>query len=92
MSRDYERTSVYYQQMLAAIEVLGGVGAGCFNQHQLAEQMGRKITASMRKALDVAEANGLIYKFGYLTDKGGRAVGYQVLNVNVPQETNERAF
>jgi hypothetical protein len=92
MSKDYISTSLYFAEMRQAIDAFRGAGEFAFTQHQLAAAMGRKITASMRNALEVAESIGLIIKFRYITERGGIGVAYEIVRTLETVETMERPF
>lgn len=70
-------TTPYYAEVLATLRKVAA-GKGMVGQGELAQMMGRKVTKSFRRALTQAELDGYVTKAAFYTEKGGRAVGYEV--------------
>lgn len=76
--KDINVQSPYTRQMLNAINALAGQGKKTFTPHELAEQMGSKITVSFRRRIAELQRDGVVEKFSFITERGGHANAYQI--------------
>lgn len=73
-----EISSPYTRKMLNAIKALAGQGKPTFTAHELADAMGVKITVSFRRRAAELVTEGVLSRFEFWTEKGGRAIGFEV--------------
>jgi len=67
----------YYQMVLKKLREIAA-HRGMIGQSELAAEMGVNRTKSFYRALTQAEIDGYVTKAGYLSEKGGRCIGYEV--------------
>lgn len=65
-----------------AMERLYQAGWQAFTPHELAREMGRAATSSLRRVLIEMERRGHVRRFTFWTEKGGMAVAYEFTRVN----------
>lgn len=70
-------TTPYYRQVVNKLHMLG-TKRGMIDQREFARILGVKVTKSFRRAMTQAEIDGLVTKVMYLTEKNGRAIGYEL--------------
>jgi predicted transcriptional regulator len=78
--RPYHGNSPYYEEVVQHIHDMVGEGMFTFDQRELASRMNRKPTNAMRRALTLVEANGLIEKFRYYSERGGLCAAYHIIS------------
>jgi len=80
----------YYSDVVAKLREIAA-HKGMVGQGELAAMLNRKVTKSLRRAMTQAEIDGYVTKAYYWTEKGGRAVGYEVhtdlVQLRLPFET-----
>jgi len=67
----------YYQKILGKLREVAA-HKGMIGQGELLAQLNLTKTKSFYRAMTQAEMDGVVSKAYYLTEKGGRAVGYEV--------------
>jgi len=67
----------YYQKVLSKLREIAA-HKGMIGQGELAAELGVNRTKSFFRAMAQAELDGYVTKAGYLTERGGRAIGYEV--------------
>lgn len=82
----------YYYMVLEAIRALEGEGHKAITQPMIAHRIGRKVTQSLRRALEQAENDGVVKKFKWITEKGGLSVAYELLPDQKELPLKERPF
>jgi len=72
-----KHTTPYYAEVVSKLREIAA-GKGMVGQGELALMLNRKVTKSFRRAMTQAELDGYVTKAYYYTERGGRAVGYEV--------------
>jgi len=67
----------YYQTVLAKLREIAA-HRGMIGQIELAKELGVNRTKSFYRAMTQAELDGYVTKAGYIGERGGRAVGYEI--------------
>jgi len=79
----------YYARILSTLRQVAA-HSGMIGQWQLLQELGVKRTHNFYRAMEQAELDGYVIKAYYLTDRGGRKVGYMTtptaLEVMIPFE------